>query len=74
VEARFDRVALRPYGGTLLHLVLDRIVGNFREDDPDAVARFDRLAAAERALLDAEAIPSDFAVGVYRRRDGRRRG
>jgi len=63
----FERVLLRDYGGTLLHLALEGIVGNFHLEVPADVAHLRRLFAFEAACLAARVLPSDFAVGVYRR-------
>jgi ubiquinone/menaquinone biosynthesis C-methylase UbiE len=59
------------YGGTILQWLLDGIVQNFRDDDPEHRAHLERLCAAERELLRSGAFPSDFAFVVAQRRDAR---
>jgi ubiquinone/menaquinone biosynthesis C-methylase UbiE len=63
----FERVELRPLGGTLGHLVFARIAQNFSADDQDARRWANVVFTAEDLLMDAGEIESDFIVGVWRR-------
>jgi SAM-dependent methyltransferase len=61
----FEPVVIREYGGTILHLLLDRIIGNFREDtEEDREILFD-VFELEALLLKTKVLPSDFAVAVF---------
>lgn len=62
----FEVVSRRDYGGNLLHFGLDKIVGNFRPDDPLDNRWLSWTFDAEDCLL-AEGAPSNFAVFVYRK-------
>jgi len=55
------------YGGTVLNWLLEGIVQNFREDDPEHRAHLERLYAAERELLGTGRFASDFAFVVAQR-------
>ncbi len=66
-EELFEPVVRVDYGGTLLHLALDGIVGNFALERPDDVAHLRRLFDFEAACLRSGVLGSDFGVGVYRR-------
>lgn len=68
---RTRRLALReekPLGGTFLDPLLVDIAGNFRADDPVAVAHVRGAIAAEEALLRARVLPSDYRYLVLERR------
>lgn len=69
VRERFEVLDLRPYGGTLLHLLFADIGQHFLDDSPQTRRLLDLCFAAEDALLDCGDIASDFAVAVCRRRD-----
>jgi SAM-dependent methyltransferase len=61
----FEPVVIREYGGTILHLLLDRIMGNFREDaEADREILLD-VFQLEALLLKTKVLPSDFAVAVF---------
>ncbi|MEO8276449.1 MAG: methyltransferase domain-containing protein [Thermoanaerobaculia bacterium] len=68
VAERFEILERRDLGGTLLHLVLEKIVRRFNPQNPVDVAWLNRLFDAEDALLAAGEITSDFAVVLARRR------
>ncbi len=55
------------YGGTVLQWVLEGILQNFREDDPEHRAHLEQLYAAERELLESGRFASDFAFVIARR-------
>jgi SAM-dependent methyltransferase len=65
VDARFELVEARDFGGTLLQLVLEDIVGNFR-DTPEDIAVLQSLFDEEQALLASGALRSDFTLRVMR--------
>ncbi len=64
-ERYFRPVVRRDYGGTLLHLLLERIVGNFREDRIEDVEIMQRTSRLETLCLETGVLPSDFAVAVF---------
>lgn len=64
----FDVVEFRPYGGGLLHMLLNGIAGNFDENDEKDVALLNLLTTFEEALEDAGSIGSEFAVIVAKLR------
>lgn len=68
VSRLFSVVARIDYGGTILGLLLEHIVHNFREDDPAHVAEIRRLAAVEEDLIRRGELPSDFTVLAARKR------
>ena len=65
VDARFELVEARDFGGTLLQLVLEDIVGNFR-DTPEDIAVLQSLFDEEQALLASGELHSDFTLRVMR--------
>lgn len=73
----FEIVEVRPYGGTVLHLLLDDIAGNFRGPEAGGSDLLAAICDLEWALVRSGALASDFAVVVARARaeepDGRPR-
>jgi SAM-dependent methyltransferase len=67
MEKRFDIVEKIDFGGTLLHLVLDDIAGNF-SDSPEDIAYLQVLFDEEQRLLRTGEISSDFTLIVARNR------
>jgi len=67
MEKRFDIVEKIDFGGTLLHLVLDDIAGNF-SDSPEDIAYLQMLFDEEQRLLKSGEISSDFTLIVARNR------
>ena len=55
-------------GGSLLHLLLEHIAGNFDENDPDGMAQLQSLFDLEDQLIAAGTLQHDFAVIVAARR------
>ena len=51
LEEHFEALELKPYGGTLLHLVLSGIAHNFSEEEPETLAVLEFCFQAEDALL-----------------------
>lgn len=68
LEERFELVELRPYGGTVLHILLDHILPLLDPDSPEDCTVLRGLMAEERRLLDGGILPSDFAFVVARPR------
>jgi SAM-dependent methyltransferase len=66
----FGEVEFRGYGGSLLHMLLEDIAGNFREDDPEHLAWLQRLFDFEDELIATGKIPHDFAVLIVRKPTG----
>ncbi len=66
VRERFDILDYRPYGGTLLHPVLDDITGNFSPDDPISMDLLRMLFRIEDTLMTCGDIGSDFVYLVGR--------
>jgi len=64
LDARFERVEVRPYGGAIFHQLFSRIMGNFAER-PDLVGV---LMEVDALLTDAGVVGSDYVWGVWRRR------
>ena len=67
LDELFERVEFRPYGGAILHMLLSKIGHHFVDDDAEAMAWLARLAAIEDDCMARGELPSDFAVGVWRR-------
>ena len=63
----FEPVALRNYGGTLLALLLERIMSNFREDSEEDVGILMDIFQLESLLLKTGVLASDFAIGVFKK-------
>jgi len=64
----FDVVETRGAGGSLLHLLLEHITGNFDESDPDAMLYLQSLFDLEDELIAAGTLQHDFAVIIAARR------
>lgn len=63
----FEPLAVRDYGGTLLALLLERIMSNFREDSAEDVGILLDIFQLESQLLKTGVLPSDFALGVFKK-------
>jgi SAM-dependent methyltransferase len=61
----FEVLEVKGYGGTILHLLLHEIAGNFY--DPDAARLLDAICDIEDGLIAAGDLQSDFAVIIARR-------
>lgn len=64
----FEILEIRPYGGTVLHLLLDDIAGRFQRPEPWARQLLASIAEVEWALIASGDLPSDFAVVVAKPR------
>ena len=62
----FEILEVRPYGGTVLQLLLDDIAGNFARPGTGGKELLDAICAFEWALVEAGHLESDFAVVVAR--------
>jgi SAM-dependent methyltransferase len=67
LEKRFEIIDKMDFGGTLLHLVLDDIAGNFSSSAED-MAYLQMMFDEEQRLLKSGEISSDFALIVARNR------
>jgi SAM-dependent methyltransferase len=65
----FDVVEVRGYGGTLLHLLLDDIAGNFMETDPASMRYLESLFEMEDRMIESGRLPHDFAVIIARKKE-----
>lgn len=68
VERHFEIVERIDYGGAILHMLLQDIVGNFRPDDWRDVAVLRAICGLERWLIRRRWLASDFTMVVARRR------
>ncbi|MFN7987074.1 MAG: class I SAM-dependent methyltransferase [Thermoanaerobaculia bacterium] len=64
--AYFEILEVRPYGGTVLQLLLEEIAGNFSRPDGEGRALLSAIADLEWSLVSAGDLPSDFATVVAR--------
>jgi SAM-dependent methyltransferase len=67
----FDVLEFNGYGGSLLHMLLEGITGNFAENDPGAMSHLQALFAIEDKLISSGALQHDFANIVVRRKPTR---
>ncbi|MHB8798284.1 MAG: class I SAM-dependent methyltransferase [Thermoanaerobaculia bacterium] len=64
----FEVLEVRPYGGTVLHLLLHDLAGNFVREGSVGREILSAIADLEWALVSSGDLPSDFAVVVARPR------
>jgi hypothetical protein len=64
----FDLVEVKGCGGSLLHMLLEDIAGNFSTDDPAAMAHLESLFKLEDDLIQTGALQHDFAVIIARKK------
>jgi SAM-dependent methyltransferase len=64
----FNVLETKGVGGSLLHLLLDHIAGNFDENDPAGMAQLQSLFQLEDKLIAAGTLQHDFAVIIAARR------
>ena len=67
LEARFEVLRRRDYGGTLLHLALEHIVHNFDPTDERDVAALRLLGLLEDLLIRHGILESDFTLMALRK-------
>lgn len=63
----FEIAELRGYGGSLLHLLLEDVAGNFHAADPESMRWLERIFDAEDQLILSGQLQHDFAVVIARR-------
>ena len=64
IRQHFHIIEYRPYGGGILHFLLENIVGNFQNDRDEDIAWLDILTYIEQVLEKRAFIDSDFALIV----------
>jgi SAM-dependent methyltransferase len=69
LDARFENVEMREFGGTLLQFLLADIAVNFDPDDIRDVALLRMMTLLETELIRCGAIGSDFVYAVYKHRE-----
>ena len=69
VESMFDPLDVRPYGGTILHMLFHEIAHNFCSDDPETKQWLQACFDTEDSLISAGELTSDFMAGVYTKRN-----
>ncbi len=67
LEARFEVVLRRDYGGTILHLALEHIVHNFDRSDERDVAAIRLMGLLEELLIRHGVLESDFTLMALRK-------
>jgi hypothetical protein len=67
LQARFEVVSRRDYGGTILHLVLEHIVHNFDRSDERDVAGIRLMGLLEDLLIRHGVLESDFTLIAVRK-------
>jgi ubiquinone/menaquinone biosynthesis C-methylase UbiE len=70
VGRRFEIVLRADYGGTILGLLLEHIVHNFRPEDPADVSTIRLLARTEDLLIRNGVLTSDYTLIAARKRPG----
>ena len=66
LDKHFERVEIKYYGGTILHLVLDGIAHHFLGDDEETKSILNKCFAFEDDLIASGKIKNDFAFAVYK--------
>jgi len=64
----FNVLELIEYGGTILHTLLQDIVGNFDNEEEESLALLKFLIYVEKILLKNKLLPSDFALVVAQKK------
>jgi SAM-dependent methyltransferase len=72
VRRRFHLLELKPFGGTILHMLLQDIVGNFNPATETDTCILKLICYIERQLVSAEFLTSDFTFFVAERAEARR--
>jgi SAM-dependent methyltransferase len=70
VSDYFDVVEVKGYGGSLLHMLLAGITGNFVEDDPRSMAYLQGFFDLEDSLIASGRLQHDFANIIVRKKRG----
>lgn len=66
VQEFFEVVEYKPYGGTLLHILLTHVMDTFDLENEDQVALLRMMFLLERTLVQRQVLGSDFAYVVAR--------
>ena len=64
----FETMERRDVGGSLLHPLLEGIIGNFHPDDTCDTELLKLIIALEKQLVDGGTLPVDFVVSVHRKK------
>jgi SAM-dependent methyltransferase len=67
----FDILEVKGIGGTILHMLLEGIAGNFAENDARAVSYLEAIFQTEDQLITNGTLQHDFAVIIARRKPTR---
>ena len=67
LNTHFEEVASHPYGGTLLHLLFNKIAHNFTDGSAITEDLLEMCFQTEQAALRSGQIPSDYLAAAYRR-------
>ncbi len=67
IRELFNVVEIKPYGGTLLHMLLHTIAHHFTTNDPEAARHLQRFFDEEDRLLDSGELESDFVTAICRK-------
>jgi SAM-dependent methyltransferase len=68
VSSIFDIVEVKGCGGSLLHLLLEHIAGNFDDSDPEGVEYLHCLFAVEDELIASGKLQHDFALIIAKKK------
>src|SRR4051812_49009034 len=68
VRSIFDPVVVKGCGGSLLHVLLEHIAGNFTDNDAESMAYLYSLFEVEDRLIASGKLSHDFAVIIARRK------
>ena len=68
VSSFFDVMEVKGCGGSLLHLLLEHIAGNFDDSDPEAVNYLHWLFGVEDELIASGKLQHDFALIIAKKR------
>jgi SAM-dependent methyltransferase len=68
VSTFFDVSEVKGYGGSLLHLLLEHIAGNFDDPDPEAAEYLQWLFAVEDELIASGKLQHDFALIIAKKK------
>ncbi|MFW5955697.1 MAG: hypothetical protein ACOCSK_03045, partial [Rhodothermales bacterium] len=65
-----EPILVRPYGGSVLHLLFDDIAHNFLRSDEETRQLLDLCFQTEDWALNSGQVASDFVFGVYKKAAG----
>lgn len=68
LEKYFDVIEKKNFGGTLLHMLLQDIVGNFDPDDPKDAAALNLMIYLEDILIREKVIQSNFVFMILKKK------